>query len=689
MNERVENLTRQVHTYLNFCVIEARRAASHSNAQALDFLKRVTEDRSQLKGPPLLVSLFAQFIVSAHSLNYALSKGELTEMGNWIGWSLSDAITDTYEAELHIGRIVYFFESDTFRKWPGFEPTFVVYLRGFYYYARRRTAMKEVGENLWGTANLIWKAVINRPPETLDIAEISLGSEMLAWAAKESPELANKLTPIIETAVDNRALPDWARSFLCLTLATNAGRFSSKPPVQWAKRALVEFSDSLVQEQRVQMLVTAMDSEGEAHEIEDILDEMDRIQSQRKKVLPEIAFFRDAALRIETVQPFFSICLRIPQIDNVIRGVECWHQIHGEEDRLDSGSVLVTMPFGEIGYVAVSRDAKQQIISDRQALLEKLTRESNAFLGAAQTVAYADNSDLTVPERPGVPNVSTITEWARTLREAYCPESIACPEGANCQLILPTKGHPIQAVQFDAWGTTWPIAASLLKPRSDRRVKRVALWSGGGSMTEAMEIEAVEWAFKNRGIAVDIFSNESCSIQDFLAAYQNDQYDVFWVASHGEFDHWSPEKVTLQIAHDRTCASLDDLWEHAPVSNSRRLLVLNVCDGARFEETGILPKIGLAPALAGPTQATISHMWPVMGFPSAAFGAYLAFYLAEGRMFFDAYIQALRAIRKRAAEVANDLQGLYGKHLELIERISQRDEDFAPIEISGSAAFFQ
>jgi len=210
-----------------------------------------------------------------------------------------------------------------------------------------------------------------------------------------------------------------------------------------------------------------------------------------------------------------------------------------------------------------------------------------------------------------------------------------------------------------------------------------------GSMTEAMEIEVLRNAFESRGVVVDAFAPESCTVETFLSTYEHSKYDVVWVVSHGEFDHWSPSRVKLQIARDRTAVSLEDLHRKAPESDSRRLLVLNVCDGARFEEIGMIPKIGLAPGLAGPAQATVSHLWPVMGFPSAAFGAYLAHHLANGSPYFEAYKRTLSSVRKHATAIAAELEDLYGARFELMERLSMRDEDFSPIEFSGSAAFFQ
>jgi len=688
LNIELFALLHRVHTYLDDVHYRSQKALQTSRLEAKELVAEFVLKQSELEPELRLVPHFAQFIIAAWALDDALNDGELSECGDWVGWAFSETIDQGHEVELHIGRMVDFWAAPSILSWSGFVPTLVVYLGGFFYYARRRTAMREVATELWGTASLLLTTVMAQPPERIDSPEVILGSHMLAWAAMEAPELAKSLTPQVERWVNNVQLPAKMRSIYNLTLATNAGRYSQEKAATWARRALDEFKNHLVGEQKIQMLATVFDASKD-EEVEVILAEMQQRQATLRQALTPLAFAREAAFRVNVIQPYLVRCLAIARGDHAVRGLEYWHQAEYVSDKLDVQSVLLTMPFGEEGYLAVIGSKKHEIKRDSQALLERLSRETDFFLSTAQTVAYADNSKLKIPERPGVPNVYAQMDWISTLREAYCPEGTQLAEAPTCQLMLPSVGNPLQAVQLATWGTTWPIAASLSKPRPDRNVRAVALWSGGGSMTEAMEIEMLKQAFESRGSQVDVFEPDSCTAEDFLSVYEDPKYDIFWVASHGEFDHWSPSHVELQIARDRTSVSLEYMYQKAHESESRRLLVLNVCDGGRFEETGMIPRVGLAPGLAGPAQATISHLWPVMGFPSAAFGAYLAHYIAIGRPFFEAYKLALSSVRKPAADIAIELQEMYGARYELIDRLAVLEQDFSPIQFSGSAAFFQ
>ncbi len=688
MNENLLEMLHRLHAYLDHIHDRSLRALRASREEAKGLATQFVSKQYELPEDQRLLPQFAQFLVAAWALNDALSDGELSDCGDWIGWSLSATIEPGHEVELHIGRLVEFHQAPSISTWPGFGPTLVVYLGAFYYYARRRTAMQEIGAQLWGTAMRHLMRIMDQSPKLIDPPEVFLGSFMLAWAAKEAPERARQLTPYVQRWVHDPELPASVRSLYCLSLATNAGRYSGTSSSTWARMALDEFADHLIGEQKTQMLATVLDPTN-VQELEAILVEMQQHQAKQRHALGPLAFARVAAFMGDVVQPYFVRTLSLGRVDYALRGLETWHQAEHVDDRLDPQSILLMIPFGETSYVAAVNGVKTEIVRDNQALLARLTRETDAFLGTAKTVAYEDNTGLRIPERPGVPSLDDRSGWFSTMQQAYCPDGVEFGDVPTCQLMLPSVGTPLQAVQLAVWGTTWPIAASLSAPRSDRDVRAVALWSGGGSMTEAMELAVLKHAFESRQIEVDIFAPESCSAAVFLSTYENPKYDVVWVVSHGEFDHWSPKHVRLQISQDRTAVSLEDLHLKAPESHSRRLLVLNVCDGGRFEETGMIPKIGLAPGLASPAQATISHLWPVMGFPSAALGAYLAYYLASGTPYFEAYKRTMLSVGKHSTVLAKELEDLYGARMELMERLSVRDEDFSPIQFSGSAAFFQ
>lgn len=685
--EAMAEKVRALHGFLDS--VQARCVALTDAHQTVDGL--VTElvaEQAQIPAPHRLPVQFAQFIAGTWAANQALESDDLSACGDWVGWSLSETINDKHLVQMQVDRLRAFWTSDLLSSWPGFGSTFVGYLTAFYYYARRRAAMPEVGMAIWPVAMEVLSAVMGRPPHRIPVEEASLVSTMLAWAAISAPDWARQLTPRVEGWVNDAGLPIELRAYFCVTLSTAAGRFSKHPLASWANRSLDEFADQLVGEQKVQVFAAVFDANDDG-QIDAILAAMEDYQAPLRQAMKPMAFTLAAAATTGLIQPFITRCLDAGRADVAVRGISRWYQGPAGADAVDPSTVLLISPFGEVGYVAGCNHSGQQVERDSQALLVKQTRESNAFLGAALTVAQADNSNLELPDAPGIPDIEGDSDWFTTLHTVHCPEGPLQGDMPTSQLTLQAIAHPVQAIQQSAWGMTWPIAASLSAPAQDRQPSKVVLWSGGGSLTEEMELTVVRAAFEAAGAIVETFSPEEGAREAFLAAYQDPTVDVFWVASHGEFDHWSPRDVKLQIARDQTYATLEELLGRAPAQEGRRLLVLNICDGARFEETGLVPRVGLAPGLATAHQATISHLWPVLGFPSAAFGAYLAHHLAAGAPFFESFRSALTALPKTSPAIADELETHYGQNFELFDRLRVGDKDFAPLQLSGSAAFFQ
>jgi hypothetical protein len=631
---------------------------------------------------------FEQFLIATASLRVASQDGELSQMGDWITWAVTAEQQVHFMQEMELGRFADFRNSPAIALSPTYEAANVMYFSGFYDYARRRTAMKEIAETLWPYAMAVFQIVMDQPPRMIASPEIMLGCMMLTWAAKESHERARKFAPFIEAMVSANALPLPHRAYFCLTLSTSAGRFSSLTPNDWARRALQEFGEFLSELDHTQLMTNLLrEDEHGRIDAEAILVQMAKTRALRNRGLSTLAATRDAAQTAEFIQPYFVRTVASAASDLVLRGLQTWYNQIYPNDELDSRQVLFTVPFGETGTTVLCGTERHLLERDTQLALEEVSLRMMEFLGTYTTVAGADNASLPVPERPGHPMEQAVG-LAKALQNAYCPVGLEVPGGAQCQLILPMEGHPIQATQLANWGKTWPIASSLGKPRGDRPPKSVLIWDGG-TITAPMESAMVTAAFELSGATVRVITPQTCSPEKFMIEYQNAEYDVLWVASHGLLDPWSPHDVRLHLAPDNSAIALADLWNRVPDSGGRRLLVLNVCDGARFAEPGMLPRVGLAAGLSTPSQATISHLWPVRYYSSAAFGAYLSHFVSTGTPYFDAYCATMAALRKPARDVGIELRELYGRDFELTDRLRDKDEDYSDIEVWGSAAFYQ
>jgi len=666
--------------------LEAKRVAPNFE-RAKEMLWSKAESRRSASMPERLYLEYEQFLIATASLCYAQSCGELNLMGDWAMWALVEEPKEHFVQDIELRRLYDFRKCPEIFYSPGYEAASVIYFNGLYDYARKRVAFKEVCEISWPYAQEIFFTVMSPPPQNIHPVEVFLGCAMLTWAVRDCQEKAPSLAKLIEEQVSNQALPAELRGLFCLTLATRAGQFTGHSSAYWARRALTEFYDSLSNLDRAQMMVSVLNMERQGRtDAEAALAQMAivRAESNHGRTL---AATREAAQTVEYVTPYFVWAINMSASDLLLRGLQTWYCQGDDATHPDPNSFLFSMPFGETGSVLLCGNEKRELVRNTQYPLEGVSRKMMELLSTYTTVAGADNGSLPIPERYGFA-LEYVKGLSDVLHDGYCPDGLDVPGQPKCQLILPMEGHPIQGTQLAAWGRTWPIRSSLAEPRPDRVVKSVLIWCGD-VYSGQMELEMVEAAFKTAGAQIQFVNPETSTPEEFLREYENSGYDVLWVASHGDLDHWSPHQIKLHLARDRSAVMLDDLWNCLPDGEGRRLLVLNVCDGARFGEPGLLPRIGLAAGLTGPTQATISHLWPVRSLPSAAFGAYLAHFVASGMSFFDAYCTTLLSLQKSAADVGVELDSFYGGEFQLVQSLKSSSANFSNIETWGSAAFFE
>lgn len=102
---------------------------------------------------------FGQFIVGAVGANSALHRYELNEAGDWLAWSLTEAIEEGPEQHLMLGRLEAFLHPLT-SSWQPFAGIFIGWFCDFYYYARARAAMPEIAKSIFplalGTVQMMW-----------------------------------------------------------------------------------------------------------------------------------------------------------------------------------------------------------------------------------------------------------------------------------------------------------------------------------------------------------------------------------------------------------------------------------------------------------------------------------------------------------------------------------------------------
>lgn len=629
--------------------------------------------------------LFAQFIVGAVGASHAVSQYELAETGDWLAWSLTDAIEDGPVQTMHVGRLEEFLDP-MISNWPPFSDLYTGWFRDFFYYARSRAAMPEVALAILPVAldnlQLRWNDPLS---ETLAMA----ASNLLSWSVQEFPDAAQLVAPLVKQSARDLAVDGRVRLILAMTLAAKPGEALGEDTGYWRALALGELAAWHRSHERLQLLIDEFGSRDDPQLFNDVLQEIDIYQRWvEHHDADDVDVFRGRDALAPLIKVAVRICLSRHQGKRAVDLLAHWYRV-GSEAAFWAQELLIQCPFYSEGYLALVDSAAFRVEGDPQEILVALTQASNEFLGTYHTVQGAVVRPH-IADRPGVVDESAGATFEARLASAYLPAGLVEQTWTfSGQIVVPSQGHPLQAIQLRHGMTCAPIIASLQQPRPDRPVQRVALWSGAGSMTEELERNAVAAAFRQGGVGVDVVTPDHASVERFLELYEADTYDVVWLMSHGTFDHYSPKRASLVIDENGGEIGISELLKRTLRGDRRRLLVLNVCDGGRFEEIGILPRVGVAPATATAHQATISHLWPVHGISAAIFGTLLAKHLSSRTSFFDAFTHTLRHLSAKKEEQMALLRVAAGNDAEeLVSRLANSQIDLTNIAHWGSPVFY-
>ena len=371
--------------------------------------------------------------------------------------------------------------------------------------------------------------------------------------------------------------------------------------------------------------------------------------------------------------------------DDLLAILQHWYAVPSA--RAMPGGVVFVSPSHQDGTAWLGTRSQVLKLAGPHPLTE-LTTLANAALGLAISV-QGDAAPLVVPARPGTPDYTLGPDFHAALQRAYSigevdPDIFA---GRTALAMVPGLPHPIQALLLEARGETLPLTASLELPAPDRVMRRALIWSADNDLFAGFEPDAVERILGAAGFHCERRSGDGAAAEDFLAAYADPDFDLVWVAGHGEIDHWQHGSARLMIGEDRF-VGIDALAAATPAADTRRLLILNICDGGVAAVNGGIHRVGLAPLLASREQAVVSHLWPVRPLVAAAFGALLAGGIVRGHGFFPAYAAALAMLRNPSNAVTEAVREL-APNSDLVERLTATNLETENLFNWGSPVFFE
>ncbi|TXT40630.1 MAG: hypothetical protein FD135_1056 [Comamonadaceae bacterium] len=627
---------------------------------------------------------YLQFEASAFPLHVAIEHGEAGIAFDWIHNAVGDCVSAEYVREFNIARVGDLLSTATGWIAASRQLCFQQWFPNFYYYCRNWAALYEVANSLIPHTLLI----LDRPwPHTESAVRTIVFT--LNWATGNSHSSERILAELAMKIFNNPALPVPLQAQIATCFLTHAARFTPKTAEDWARWALDNVSAELTPSGKLQTLIatiaTAADWDAQHPAVLQAIDIY--INTLRALFLQPAAFVQRIEQSVKMLN-FLIYKLHAFGRSNALLEVMCrWYAV--PEGTRRHGSVLFCMSNHSDGMAYLGLRAHLIPFASSKAI-ETLSQETSRALGMALTL-QGQRELYPVETRRGMPDYALAPEFEQVLSNHYRWPELDHAEctAARAAVFLPGYPHPLQALMQAGTGRCLPISSSLQEPLPDRVIRRAAIWFSGEDNYSEMEAEAVVALLDAAGIHCDRMSGREHTKADFLDIYRNSDYDLLWVAGHGQCDRWAPTTPTI-LAGAGDGIGIDELLALQVEANAegRRFLILNICDSGAAGVFGGMHKLGLAPMLASRAQAVVGHLWPVDPLVAAGFGVMLSHELAHTPGdFFAAYERTLAAMHAPWHTFIEQVAGVLD--CQIFERMRNTERNLDNIFHRGSSCFFE
>lgn len=634
--------------------------------------------------PRLGISLnFLQFIHAAEVVRMCNSNGLFSESHDWLEFSLCDTL-EAGQRHTEPDRFVDFFESKEGLIVRNRTNELLFWMGELFYYSRKRGGLKELAERIF---QQYWKLTAHYSKEFPFYDESIKARALchtLAWAIinnkGEQKELALALVDMYENAKNRES-----KKLAVVQLSGGGFQFTVRSAAEWAKAGLDDYGDQLYAHERLQLLNNYC-----LDDVKKISKHLPEIREAIKNYMQHIGGER-LILKYEKARIFsvlFGLILKC--LENGLLGeatllISDFKEVD-EASRLDANHLFVIVNYSP--SVAYASD-KGFIKGDKTSVKRycELVSQSNLFLGTTVTMNDIPEFVLVKPKQMGIPDDEEGANFESAIHNHYSLELLTELDLSKSEsmIILPGVQHPIQPLMIKELGTSLPIAVSFEKPLRQRKVKKVLLWCFG-TRTSDPERELVEKIFKQWGIEVDAVDIENLSKVDFIDKYSSSEYDVVWLATHGDYKHFSPHKSQIEILNE-VHIEVEEIFETEPKVDGQRLLFLNICDGATAASYNALYDIGIGASLCNKNQAVLSHIWPIEVDYALVFALLYAHYLAKGDSFFIAHQNTVKTILAGKDAMKETLKEYEFINEELVNKLDA--EVPKNIYYWGSSAYYQ
>ncbi|MFL5786797.1 MAG: hypothetical protein ACJ748_01980, partial [Flavisolibacter sp.] len=137
---------------------------------------------------------------------------------------------------------------------------------------------------------------------------------------------------------------------------------------------------------------------------------------------------------------------------------------------------------------------------------------------------------------------------------------------------------------------------------------------------------------------------------------------------------FEPHKSFIQLYREKNLtiqnlANLKCNWKN------RRLIFLNICDGATTSLSNSPVSIGIGHYLVHGQQSLLSHLWPIQPGAAMVIACLIAAFVGPDKTYIEIYSQAIQTFRKGNSETLAFFRSFISNN-EIVERLENISFDF-------------
>lgn len=617
---------------------------------------------------------FLQFMNCTEVSIYFSSKGIFTECHDWLVYSLSDELDYGEETDFHLEWIDSFLHIRNGFIALNIIPTLIEWLNSLFYYSRHHGGLVDFAASLTDKHTKILIKFLNTeiPPNTDEFRIVYAVSQVLAWTINYkkdlSAEYAIGLSDYFDKTSDRKV-----KKLIAIQLTVGGAEYTKRTSTEWAQTALTDFSDLLVAHERMQIL-----GKYYLENKEKLNDEWVQIRDAIREYVLFLKNPNPILLKYEKSRMFgvltglILICFEEGLLGMANDILTEFYEINEEIRITDkqlymlcnyNSGVLYVYP----GYkLVIEKGAPQEFI--------EVIYQTNRYLSSTIALNNVDGFILEKPKHQGVPVIEEGQSFEEQLKNHYQFDKLSDLKLStiDSMIIIPGFQHPIQGMMVKELGNTVPVCASFEKPYHKRKISKVLLWCYG-TLTSDLEISVTKKMLESVGIEVEAINILEVKREDFISKYKSADYDLIWVGTHGNYDHFMPHLSKIDLHPDGEI-ELTELFGLVPDTNSQRMLFLNICDGATSSTLNAVYDIGLGASLCNRNQAVLSHLWMVKLESSFIYGVLYAHFLIKGNDFHEAYENVTKSFLEGKEHIRQLLSPYFEMEGEIVDYIDRLDD---------------